>query len=79
MSMPAASDKTTWSVTGQTEYTQVGATGPPVKGVLVAFTTGRGHSGSVFVPYSQYTAAHVRGVVANAAANMDAVGMLTSG
>jgi len=77
MSMPAAQDTTTWRVTGQTEQTQIMAGGNPVRGVQVFYTTGAGHTGSVFVPYSQYTTDYVRDQVAAAAAQMDAVGMLS--
>jgi len=79
MSMPNPADLTTWKVTGQTEYTQVATTGPPVQGVKVFYTTGQGHSGSVFVPYSQYNQANVRAAINQAAATMDAVGQLTGG
>ena len=79
MSMPNPSDLTTWTVTGQTEYTQVAATGPPVQGVKVFYTTGAGHSGSVFVPYSQYNTVNVRAAINAAAATMDAVGQLSGG
>jgi len=77
--MTPAPPATTWQVTGQTEYTQVGATGPPVAGVKVFFTTGQGHSGSVFLPNAQYNVANVTAAVQAAAQNMDAVGALTSG
>ena len=79
MSMPYQGDATTWKVTTQYEQTQVAAGGQPVRGVQVFFTTGRGHTGSVFVPYAQYTTDHVREQVQAAAAQMDAVGMLSSG
>jgi len=79
MTMNQTPPPTTWQVTGQTEYTQVGQTGPPVAGVKVFFTTGQGHSGSVFLPSAQYNAANVRAAVQAAAVNMDQVGSLTSG
>lgn len=77
--MPNASDATSWKVTGQLETTRVQQTGPPVQGMQVFYQTGKGHSGSVFVPQSQYNAHNVRALVAAAAANMDAVGMLSAG
>lgn len=77
--MPNPSDLTTWKVTGQAEYTQPQVTGPPVNGVKVFYQTGQGHAGSVFVPYSQYSAQNVRQLVQAAAARMDAVGLLSSG
>jgi len=79
VSMPPQTTQTTWQVTGQTEYTQVAATGPPVAGVKVFYTTGQGHSGSVFLPNAQYNVGNVRAAVAAAAENMDAVGSLSSG
>ena len=79
MSMPSPSDLTTWKVTGQTEYTQVATTGPPVQGVKVFYTTGQGHSGSVFLPNAQYNQQNVRAAINAAAANMDAIGQLTGG
>jgi len=79
MSMPGSPAPTTWQVTGQTEYTQVSATGPPVNGVKVFYQTGQGHTGSVFVPYSQYNAQNVTNLVSQAAAQMDTIGSLSSG
>lgn len=78
MSMPNPGDLTSWSVTNQVEQTQV-IGGSPVKGVSVYYTTGAGHQGSVFVPYSQYTTDKVRAAVQAAAAQMDAIGMLSQG
>lgn len=70
---------TTWQVTGQTEQTQVSPAGAPVRGVQVFFTTGNGHQGSVFVPYTTYNTDTVRRLVGQAAANMDSIGQLSSG
>lgn len=79
MSMPNPQDLTTWKVTGQTEYTQVNPTGSPVQGMKVLFQTGQGHPGSIFVPLAQYTPHNVRALINTAAANIDAVGMLSGG
>lgn len=76
MTMAKPPAGTTWSVTGQTEQTQIAQGGSPVRGVQVFFTTGAGHQGSVFVPYAQYTLDNVRQMVSAAAAQMDAVGGL---
>lgn len=78
MSMPNPNDVVTWTVTGQNEQTQIDPGGNPVKGVTVFYTTGAGHTGSVFVPYAQYTQANVRNLVNQAAAAMDSIGALTS-
>ena len=79
MTMPATPPATTWTVTSQTEQTQISAGGQPVRGVVVYFQTGQGHSGSVFIPYAQYNADYVRQQVASAAQQMDAIGSLSSG
>jgi hypothetical protein len=79
MSMPNPADITAWHVTGQNEQTQVEAGGNPVRGVQVYYQTAAGHTGSVFVPYAQYTTDNVRSLIGTAAAQMDAVGMLTGG
>lgn len=79
MNMPQSPPATTWAVTGQVEQTQVAAGGNPVKGVVVYFTTGQGHSGSVFVPYAQYGTDYVKAAVSAAAQAMDSIGSLTSG
>lgn len=75
--MPNPSDATTWTVTNQVERDQVVPGSAPVKGVQIFYQTGRGHSGSVFVPYSQYGSTdQVKATIQAAAAQMDAVGML---
>ena len=79
MSMPNPADLTSWQVTGQTEYTQVQSSGPPVNGMKVFYTTGKGHSASVFIPMSQYTPANVRAVISAQAANLDQIGSLKGG
>jgi len=66
-----------WRITGQSEQTQIQAGGLPVKGVQVFFQTTAGHTGSVFVPYTSYTAAGVAAAVSERAALMDEVGSLT--
>lgn len=76
--MPNPQDLVTWTVTGQNEQTQIQPGGQPVKGVTVFFTTGAGHTGSVFVPYSTYNQATVRNLINAAATQMDAIGALTS-
>lgn len=78
MSMPNPADLVTWQVTGQTEQTQIVQGGAPVRGVQVFYTTGKGHQGSVFVPYVQYNQATVRNLISAAAAQMDSIGALTN-
>lgn len=78
MTVPMPPAVPSWQVTGQAERTDIAADGTPVRGMVVYFTTGAGHQGSVFVPASQYTPDTVRAMIAAAAARMDAVGALTS-
>lgn len=78
MSMPNPADLTSWTVTNQVEQTQV-IGNQPTRGVQVYYTTGKGNSGSVFVPYNTYTTDNVRAAVQAAASQMDAVGMLSQG
>jgi hypothetical protein len=67
----------TWTVTGQLQTTQPDPAGRFVTGVLVSFTTGKGFSGSVFVPEAQYSVANVQAAIAAKAQQLDAVGSLT--
>lgn len=70
---------TTWKVTGQLDgQLNIGATGNPVTGVQVSFTTGLGNSGTVFVPDSIYPDARATWTVINdRAVLLDAVSGLT--
>jgi hypothetical protein len=79
MSMPNPSDLTTWKVTGQTERDQIQPGSAPVKGVQIYYQTSKGVTGSIWVPYSQYTTENVRAAIQAAASQMDAVSMLTGG
>lgn len=77
MSMPNSGDVTVWTITNQVERDQLVPGSAPVRGVQIFYTTGRGNSGSVFVPYSQYTStSQVKAAIQAAAAQMDAVSML---
>lgn len=78
MSMPNAQDATTYKVTGQTERDKIEVSGPPVRGVTIFWTTGKGNSGSTWVPYSIYNQgpAAVAPLIAEAAGRMDAIGNL---
>lgn len=62
-----------WEVTGQVEGIETGPTGTFTRGVRVSFRTVSGAIGSVFVPADQWTVAHVRELVADAAGKADAV------
>lgn len=71
---------TTWQVTGDTpgQYDFDGA-GNPVVGHTVAFVTGEGHTGSVFIPDTHYNATYVRAQIQAKARIVDEVNTLTSG
>lgn len=79
MSMPSPADLTSWTVTGQNEYTQVTPGGGPVAGMRVFYTTAKGHSSSIFVPQAQYNPVTVRALISRAAANLDEIGSLSGG
>lgn len=78
MTMATPPPVTSWHVTSQTEFTQIGTDGTPVRGVKVFFITGTGQQGSVFVPASQYTPDQVRAQIEQAAQVADQVGSLSS-
>lgn len=81
MSMPLPGDQTTFTVTGQTERDQVQSSGPPVRGVTIFYTTGKGNQGSVWVPYSTYNQGPdaVAPLIMTAASRMDQIGAIGSG
>lgn len=68
----------TWRVDSQSPTSKIDRTNNVVEGYDIAFTTGLGNHGTVFVPHLQYTPPLVRDAVAAAAAAVDAVGQLTS-
>jgi hypothetical protein len=69
----------TWQVTGDTpgQY-DMDAAGNPVTGHVIAFTTGAGNRGTVFVPDQHYNAASVKALVAAQAAIVDEISSLKS-
>ena len=79
MSMPAAGDETSFTITGQTERDQVQAAGPPVRGVTIFYQTGKGNQGSVWVPYGTYNQGPdvVKPIIAAAAGRMDQISALS--
>lgn len=79
MSMPNASDATTWAIKYQTERDVVQSSGPPVRGVTIGYTTGKGNSGTVWVPYSTYNQGPdaVAPLISAAAGRMDSIGSLS--
>ena len=75
----ASKSATTWNVTGQQQTTQAGQGGTFARGWIIMYQTGNGHQGSVFVTNEQYANVDlVRSMVANAAAQSDMIGSLSS-
>lgn len=69
----------TWQVTGDTpDQYQFDAAGNPTVGHVVAFLTGNGGRGTVFVPEDHYNPDTVRTLIAAKAATVDQIGSLTS-
>jgi hypothetical protein len=76
MTVANGSPSSGWTVTGQTQTTQVNDAGVVVQGVRVQFRTGNGTAGYVFVPMAQYTPDQVRMAIAAQAAVVDQVDAL---
>lgn len=68
-----------WMVDSQTQRTKADASGNVADGYDVAFHTGNGHYGTVFIPGVRYTPANVAAAVQVEADKLDAVGSLSSG
>lgn len=66
-----------WRVVGQVETTGQSEDGHYTKGVDVAFETGSGLRGTVFVPNAQYRPDQVKALVAARAAAMEDTHKLT--
>lgn len=68
---------TSWQVTRQApDQYDPDNLANPVTGVIVYFQTGQGNEGSVFIPYSQYTPAHVKTAINARARVADEIGNL---
>lgn len=67
-----------WIVESQTPATRALATGQVAEGYDIAFLTGQGHAGMVFVPNPKYTVDNVRAAIQAQADLLDAVGALSS-
>ena len=66
-----------WTVTAQvTDQVITTSAGQVVTGTYVYFTTGEGHSASVFVPDEHYNAATVRKMIEAKATIVDEIGKL---
>jgi len=68
---------TGWRVISQTPGSEVGADGRVADGMVVGFTTARGLTGSVFVPWAGYGPAAVTEAVGMRASLLDSVHGLT--
>ena len=64
------------TVVGQSESTEMGPTRTLMHGYRVTFQTRSGHTGSVFVPMTQFTRDNVLSAVRAAATNMETIGGL---
>jgi hypothetical protein len=62
-----------WKVTNQTPATALGPDAKAQTGMRVYFTTGKGVSADVFVPWADYTPDKVRELVAARVALIDSV------
>ena len=71
--MPETPATPAWTITQQTETTDLGPAGTFVAGVRVTFRTAAGVTGSVFVPADGFTVDEVRRMVAAKAAIHDDV------
>lgn len=60
---PGGAAPVTYQVTTVSETTQVGPSGLPVRGVLVGFTLGDGHTGTVFLSNADFTPDNVAAAV----------------
>lgn len=79
MSAPRTSAPGGWVVQAQNQTTKLGPNNRPVDGYDITFATSTGHTGTVFVTMAQYVNVDtVRELIAAAAAQVDAVGNLTS-
>ena len=80
MSTPSGQSQTgvTWTVTSQSESTEIQPSGQAARGYRIYFQTGTGQQGSIFVPQDRYLPDNVRALLAAAAANADAIGNLSS-
>ncbi len=76
--MTSDSPRATWRVDSQTPRTRADSTGNVNDGYDIAFTTGQGHHGTLFVAMSKYNPASVRDAIQAQADMIDAVGALSS-
>ena len=74
----ADTDHATWTVESQTPATRALITGQVAEGYDIAFLTGQGHAGTVFLPNPKYNVANVRAAIQALADQLDAVGALSS-
>jgi hypothetical protein len=74
-----AAPATSWKVTSQVAQLGTGPDGRPAEGYRVMFTTGKGASGYVFVPYDLYSAANVEAMIRPHAQELDQVQDMSRG
>lgn len=66
-----------WTVTSSIPATNIDSAGRVVKGYQVTFNTGLGHTGTVFIPESQYQPDMVRSAIMAQATIVDAINTLS--
>jgi len=67
-----------WTVVGQTAKTMPNSQGVLVPGIQIAFTTGSGQPGTVWVPEADYNVDTVRALILQRVKTIDAIQGLTS-
>jgi hypothetical protein len=67
---------TGWVINAQTPTVGT-ANGQVTNGWNIAFTSGRGHEGKLFVPIGQYNEANVRAQITAQATSLDNIGAMT--
>lgn len=79
MTTPTPPPGLSWKVTSQVPRTKVAGDGTLTEGVQISYQTGMGNVGSIFVADALYpNTDYVRGQLAAAAAQADAIGALAS-
>lgn len=74
-----AAQAAAYTVNAQTPTTGLGPDARPVEGYKVSFTTAKGATGWVFIPYAMYSAANVKAMIAPHAIELDQVQDLKQG
>lgn len=76
-SVPTPTPGKGWSVTGQTQTEKMDGNGKFTEGWTVSFLTQHGVTGSVWLPDARYNPANVAAAIADKAATLDSVHVLS--